>query len=237
MPLAHQVGTPGEFAEWLDDIEDQAKRRFNWTIGLSGDRHRLAWLHRGRPPFPGWYPHDEGGAPEAFWIDFKDRAGRTRATAGALRYLLGPANLANWINAGGMNADGHRITIEGEAAAEASAIRLEVGFSGNLWVPDDADRATDQSRWLTEIVPLLNKVIAASLWPSVESFITFVRDIQVNHLAPRYRLPILVPGVKWWQRFDGTTSLHLGVQTLDELQQSIRDQGSRSKRPRARSAA
>lgn len=233
--LKHHVGATAEVADYLDRIEAEAAD-YGLTITASDDRHRLSHLHGGRPGFPGWFPRNEGGA-EGFWLDFRDRSGRTRATGGGLVYALGPVTLDTFINAGAMDAGGHRITIEGEAAEEASEIRMEVGFSGNLIVFDVADRKTLLSSWLTRSMPLINKACITALYPSIDTFITFVRDAQLDHLAPRYRLPILVGGVKWWRRFHGTADLHLGVQTRDELLQAIHSTDSRPTQLRSLSAA
>lgn len=236
MSLSVTIDAAGDLAAYLDAVEAEARDRFNLTVLPSSDRHRLGHLHGGRPPFPGWFPAAEGGAPDAFWLDFQGWAGQTVATGGACLYKLGPADLASFVNAGGMDAEGHRVRVEAEAAEQAASIRLEAGFSGNLWV-DPAHRKTEMSRWLTEAMPLANKAVAASLWPGAETFVTFVRDAQLDHLAPRYRLPILVPGVTWWRRFQGAASLHLGVQTLDELRAATRASDSRPTPRATRTAA
>jgi hypothetical protein len=233
--LKHDVGAAGEIGAYLDRVEADASEH-GLTVTVSDDRHRLAYLHGGRPSFPGWYPRSEGGA-DGFWIDFRARSGRTEATGGALVYALGPVTLTDFINAGGMDLDIHEIRIGGEAADEASAIRMEVGFSGNLIVFDADDRKTAKSAWLTRTVPLLNKAILTALYPSVETFITFVRDAQLDHLAPRYGLPVMVPGVRWSRRFQGSADLHLGVQTRDELLSAIRSRDSRPTQLHRASAA
>lgn len=234
--LVDKLRAAGDVAAFLERVEIEAAD-FGLVVEPSDNRHRLAYLHGGLPPFPGWFPHGVRGSAPGFWIDFRDRAGRTRATGGGVVYALGPADLASFVNNGGMDADGHQITLDGEARRVAESIGLEVGFSGNLWVPDAADRKTAMSRWLKLTVPLLNKAVLAVEYPTVDAFATFVRDAQIEHLAPSYRLPVLVSGVRWWRRFEGATALHLGVQTRGELLAAIRSTESQPTQPDRRSAA
>lgn len=234
--LSKRLRAAGELSAYLDRVEEELTE-FGLVLAPSDDRLRLAHLHGALPAFPGWFPRGMTGSAPGFWLDFQDRAGRTRATGGALVYALGPATLSAFVNAGGMDAEGHRIRLDGPAASTAAAIGGEVVFSGNLWVPDLADRKTAMSRWLTLNVPLLNKVVAAVEYPAAETYVTFVRDQQVDHLAPRYRLPVLVDGVNWWRRFEGATTLHLGVQTRGELARAIRAREIQPTRHGRRTAA
>ncbi|MFX4223514.1 MAG: hypothetical protein ACMVO3_22580 [Thalassobaculum sp.] len=210
-------------ARYLEHIETTGRREFGITPALTNDRERLKDLHGGPPGFPGWLPRDEGGA-YGFWVDWRDDSGRTRATGGALAYTTGPATFTEFVNdAHGLDAAGHTIRLEGQAATTACTIRGLVIFSGNLIVFDQADRKTDLSKWLTEITPLMNKALANARYGEPAAYVTILRDAQVNHLQPRYRLPVLVPGVRW--QLPGQTepvSAHLGVQSPAELREALR---------------
>lgn len=219
MTLAEQAGASGSLAAYIDAAEERG-RRFGLAPSLTDDRARLMILHGGLPHFPGWFPRSMGGAA-GFWIDWRDRDGETRATGGALLYETGPADLAEFVNAGGMDAEGHVIRLTGEAERVTSRMRGAVVFSGNLWVPRLADRKTDLSRWLTESTPLLNKALALSIWTDPAAFVTFVRDVQLDHLQPSYRLPVIVPGVTWAKPFKSAEALHLGAQSPAELRHAI----------------
>lgn len=219
MTLAQQAKTSGLLAEYLDHVEHEAKA-FGLRPILTDDRARLVFLHHGLPPFPGWFPHGDGGAP-GFWIDWQDREGNSRATGGAVFYSTAPASLGAFVNAGGMDAGGHVIRLAGEALSAAEGISGLLAFSGNLIVWRQADRDTDLSRWLTRVVPLLNKAIALTEHDDPSAFVTFVRDAQLGHLAPRYGLPVLVPGVRWSRRYAEDVTAHLGVQSRAELINAI----------------
>lgn len=221
MALVKQAKASGLLAEYFDHVEAEAKA-FGLRPILTDDRARLVLLHRGMPPFPGWFPHGDGGAP-GFWIDWQDREGNSRATGGAVFYSTAPASLGAFVNAGGMDAGGHVIRLAGEALSVAERISGLVAFSGNLIVWRQADRDTELSRWLTRVVPLLNKAVALTEHDDPAAFVTFVRDGQVAHLAPRYRLPVLVPGVSWSRRYAEDVTAHLGVQSRADLVDAIAD--------------
>lgn len=213
----------GPEARFLAQIESEG-RRFGLTATLTNDRRRLKELHRGAPGFPGWLPAEEGGAA-GFWIDWRDDTERTRATGGALLYSTAPATFCELVNdAHGLDAAGHIIRLEGAAAREAAKIRGPVVFSGNLMVFDRADRKTPLSKWLMEITPMMNKAVANACWGAPEAYVTILRDAQVSHLQPHYKLPFLEPSVIW--RVPGQVEPvkgHLGVQRPGHLRASLRE--------------
>ncbi|SDF84069.1 hypothetical protein [Thalassobaculum litoreum] len=212
-------------ARFLEHIEREGLREFGVVPSLTNDRQRLKELHGGSPGFPGWLPTAEGGAA-GFWVDWRDDSGRTRATGGALLYSTAPADLCEFVNdAHGMDAAGHEIRLEGDAAREAARIRGPVVFSGNLAVFDPADRGKDGSglsKWLLPITPLMNKALANGLWGEPAAYVTILRDVQVDHLQPHYRLPTLAAGVRWQVPGQQDPVLgHLGVQSPDHLRQAL----------------
>lgn len=213
-------------AKFLEHIERAGRAQFGVVPSLSNDRQRLKDLHGGAPGFPGWLPTEEGGAA-GFWIDWRDdQSGRTRATGGALLYSTAPATFCEFVNdAHGLDAAGHEIRLEGEAAREAGRIRGPAVFSGNLAVFDPADRGKDGSglsKWLMGITPLMNKAIANALWGEPAAYVTILRDVQVDHLQPHYLLPVLAAGVRWQVPGRDLVLGHLGVQSPDHLKKTLR---------------
>lgn len=222
LPLVEAVGATGLAADYIRQVEEEAAR-YNIKIVAESDRYKLMILYRSLPSFPGWYPVSEGGAPEAFWLNYVSPSGKSRAVSGGIAYYLREnEGLNDFAMAGGFNTINFKVILEDEALEEAQNIRDCFGISGNLIVWDTDDRASDFSYWITETAPALNKAIMSCLYPRAVNFIAFPRESQLNHLGSRYGYPRTLKQVLIKRRFLRDEIYRLGIQTQEEALGTIR---------------